>query len=232
MYAFLTNHFLFLHIAGLISFAALALKDQLKLRTVLLASIVFNILFHMRDEHGPQWQELFWNTVEFLINSIVITQLVMDKTHIGLNAESEELFNAFKFLSPGEFRALLKLGKWEAAHEEIVLTTEGVLPTELFYILRGAIHIHKGDAAFTIAPRTFIGEVAFLHGTPASATVRLEPGARYLRWPAPKLQKALQSKDALRVAVMRVISLDTAAKVARSGSHGTPSTSRPAVQSA
>lgn len=213
---FLNSPYLFLHIGGLISFTALALKDQLKLRSVLLVSIIFAMIFHTLGERGPEWQELLWNGVEFSINGIVLSQLVLDRTHIGLRGEQEELFNALKFLSPGEFRALLKLGKWETAEEMQVITTEGVAPKDLFYVLKGRVHIEKGGRdPFTIEPRTFIGEVAFLHSTPASATVRLEPGARYLRWPVDKLEKGLQSKENLRIAVMRLISLDTATKVAR-----------------
>ncbi len=227
MFDILRSPFLLLHIAGLISIAALALKDQLKLRSVLLASIFFNSLFHIYSEHGPHWQELFWTSVEFLINGIVLTQLVLDRTHLGLNAEQEELFNAFKFLSPGEFRSLLRLGIWETAVEETVLTTEGLLPTELFYILKGSVHVQKGEREFTIGPRTFIGEVAFLHSTVASATVRVEPGSRYLHWPVARLQKELQSRDTLRVAVMRVISLDTASKVAQSDAGERPSKRAP-----
>jgi hypothetical protein len=215
MMSILQSPFLFLHIGGLISFTALALKDQLKLRSVLLVSIIFAMLFHMQGEHGPSWQELLWNTVEFSINGIVLTQLVLDRTHIGLSGEAEELFNALKFLSPGEFRTLLKLGRWETAENMQVVTTEGVEPKDLFYILKGRVHIEKGGREFTIEPRTFIGEVAFLHSTPASATVRLEAGARFLRWPVDKLEKGLQSKENLRIAVMRLISLDTATKVAR-----------------
>ena len=215
MLEFLNNPFIFLHIGGLISFTALALKDQLKLRSVLLVSIIFTAIFHLRGEHGPLWQELLWNAVEFGINGIVLTQLVLDRTHIGLNGEAEELFNALKFLSPGEFRALLKLGKWETAEDTQVITTEGVAPNDLFYVLKGRVHIEKGGREFTIDPRTFIGEVAFLHSTPASATVWLEPGARYLRWPVEKLERGLQSKENLRTAIMRLISLDTATKVAR-----------------
>jgi hypothetical protein len=215
MLHFLNSPFILLHIGGLISFTALALKDQLKLRSVLLVSIIFAMLFHTLDEHGPNWQELFWNTVEFAINGIVLSQLILDRTHIGLRGEAEELFNALKFLSPGEFRALLRLGKWETADDMQVITTEGVAPKDLFYVLKGRVHIEKGGREFTIEPRTFIGEVAFLHNTPASATVRLEPGARFLRWPVDKLEQGLQSRENLRIAVMRLISLDTATKVAR-----------------
>jgi Cyclic nucleotide-binding domain len=215
MLEFLKNPFIFLHIGGLISVTALALKDQLKLRSVLLVSILFTAIFHMRGEHGPVWQELLWNGVEFSINGIVLTQLVLDRTHIGLTGETEELFNALKFLSPGEFRALLRLAKWETAEDIQVITTEGVAPKDLFYVLKGRVHIEKAGREFTIEPRTFIGEVAFLHSTSASATVRLDPGARYLRWPVQTLERGLQSKENLRIAVMRLISLDTATKLAR-----------------
>ena len=210
------DQYLFLHLAGVVSFTALALKDQLKLRAVLLASTIFLMIFHYSAEETPGWHEIFWDSVEFSINMVVLIQLILDGTQIGLSAEEEELFNALKFLSPGEFRALIKAGTWETAPHKTELTTEGVVPDDLFYVLRGDITIAKGGREFSIEPRAFIGEVAFMHNSPASATVRLSEGARYLRWPVKKLEKQFQSKDSLRVAVLRIIGLDASSKVAKS----------------
>jgi len=63
--------------------------------------------------------------------------------------------------------------------------------------------------------RTFIGEVAYLHNTPASATVSLRPGTRYMEWPVKRLHKELEAREELKHTVMSLIGLDMALKVAR-----------------
>jgi hypothetical protein len=200
-------------LSGLVSVGGLALKNQLKLRAVLLVGLAFSALSHVVGPK-PSLTDLFWNAVSFAINSFVLTQLILDRTHIGLSAEQEKLFSAFRILSPGEFRDLVKLAQWKTAQEGEMLTRQGVKPDQLFYVLEGEVHVAKGKRKFTVEPKVFIGEVAYLHGWPATATVTLSEGARYLIWDVVTLQRGLDSRVALRGAMLRLLGLDTAQKVA------------------
>jgi CRP-like cAMP-binding protein len=125
------------------------------------------------------------------------------------------LFASLDSITPGEFRALLKVGAWKTAETRSEITVEGVVPQHLFYVLDGHINIEKAGRQMAIGPKTFIGEVAFLHRTPASATVSVEPGARYLQWSVAELEK-IGSRRSLRNSVIRLIGMDMALKVARS----------------
>lgn len=203
-----------MHLAALVSFAALAFRDQLKLRAVLLVSIALSMLYHLSGV-VPAWQELFWNTVTFAVTLKVLVQIVMDRTHLGLTEEDEELFAAWAALTPGEFRALLKVGARKTAAETVVLTRESEIPDKLYYVLSGALDVDKAGRKIAVPAKTFIGEVAFLRRTPATATVTLEPGARYVEWPVSALQRR-HGRHALQTTVHRLIGLDMAVKVGRS----------------
>ena len=159
---------------------------------------------------------MFWNIITFGITLKVLVQLILDRTHIGLSPEEEDLFSAFGSLTPGEFRDLLKAGHWRTADESTALTREGERPDHLYYVLSGRIQIVKGERVIDIDPRTFIGEVAFLHRSTASATVRLSEGARYVEWPADTLDARMGARASLKTSLLRVIGLDMALKVARS----------------
>lgn len=98
-----------MHCAAIISVAALALRDQLKLRAVLLVSILLSALYNDLKDPGPAWQEMFWNAVTFGINLKVLVQIILDRSAIGFSPEEQELFAALQMLSPGEFRSILKL---------------------------------------------------------------------------------------------------------------------------
>ena len=208
----LDSHVL-MHAAAIISVAALALRDQLRLRAVLLISILLSAAYNDLKT-PPGYQEIVWNAVTFAINIKVIIQILMDRTHLGMSDEENELFDAFQALTPGEFRALLKLASWQTAEDEQWITVEGRKPDGLFYVVRGMIDIQKAGRCFSVKPPSFIGEIAFLHNTSASATVRLEPGARYVRWPVATLREALQRRQPLKQAMIRLISLDMANKIA------------------
>ena len=152
-----------MHCAAIISVAALALRDQLRLRAVLLVGILLSALYNDIKVPGPAWQELFWNGITFAINLKVLVQIVLDRAAIGFSPEEQELFAAFQMLSPGEFRSILKLATWRTAEVDEIITQQGVVPEYLYYVLRGTIHIEKSGRDLTIAPKTFIGEV----GVPA-----------------------------------------------------------------
>ena len=95
------------------------------------------------------------------------------------------------------------------------MTCEGEKPADLFYVLAGTVSVEKSGRSFLVGPKTFIGEVAFLHDAVASATTTLGAGARYLAWPVEDLNKRIQGRQALKHAVVRLISFDMAMKVAR-----------------
>lgn len=203
-----------MHVAAIISVAALALRDQLKLRAVLLVSIMLNAIYNDLTT-PPSYQSIFWNAVLFVINLIVLVQIILDRTHIGMSDEENALFSAFEILTPGEFRSIVKLALWNTARGGEIMTREGERPGDLFYVLTGTATIEKSGRSFFVGPKTFIGEVAFLHGSVASATTTLGAGARYIAWPVEDLNKRIQGRQALKHAVVRLISFDMAMKVAR-----------------
>ena len=210
----LSNH-IATNAAAIIAVAALAFRDQLKLRLLLLVSIGITILMIVEAEGPPQWDNLFWNCVTWAINLWVTIQIVLDRTNIGLSEDEERLFSAFASLTPGEFRKLVRLATWHVADEPDILTREGIVPDRLFYVIEGGIEITKGNRTGLLGPQTFIGEIAFVRGTAASATVRVTPGSRYLAWRTMTLSAVFNRNQSFRMAVGRLLSVDMAAKVSR-----------------
>ena len=212
---FLGHVHLLVHLAALASVAALLFRDQIKLRSVLLVSIALAIVNNYDGSDVPDWEDLFWNAVLFVINLGVLVRLLLDRTHVGLSAEERALFDALGLLTPGEFRALARLASWHTAGSDEVITHEGQRPESLFYVLTGGLFIVKGERVIPYASGTFIGEIAFLRGVPASATVRLVAGSRYVAWPVAELDRRISGRGELRHAVTRLISHDMALKVGR-----------------
>ncbi len=204
------------HLGALISVFALALRGQFRLRVVLLLSFVLYSADDWFDYDDHAWPSLIWNILFFCINLYVLVEIILDRSTFGLSEEEKKVLGGLISLSPGQFRKLIRLGQWRHADEARLITTEGIVPTSLFYIHQGTVEIMKGGRTILADPPTFIGEVAFLRGSPASATVAIEPGARYIEWPSAALRRHLNRHGDLKIAFNRTISDDLAMKVARS----------------
>lgn len=185
---------LLLHLAALVSVAALLFRDQIKLRAVLLLSIGIALANNYDGSDAPDWEDLFWNAVLFTTNLVVLVQLVLDRTHIGVSAEERSLFDAFGLLTPGEFRALARLASWHSAAGGELLTREGESPEALYFVLTGGVSIEKGGRTIPYGPGTFIGEIAYIKRGTASATVRLDAGSRYVAWATAGLDRRIAGR--------------------------------------
>ena len=154
-----------------------------KLRTFVIAGDLVYISYFYFAPEVPLWGGVFWSAVFMLVNAVMIARILADRTPFRISDEELQLFNLLETLSPGEFRQIIKVGRWRTATEATVLTEENRPLENLYYVLDGDIVIEKsGCATRTIGPRAFIGEVAFLLPQPASATVTVAAGARYVTW--------------------------------------------------
>jgi hypothetical protein len=203
------------NIAALTGVAAVAFKDQVALRATLILSTVLYITYFFVVPDAPLWNAIFWSLINLGVNAVVMIRLVCDRTHFRLSDDELRLFAAFRSLSPGEFRALTGIATWRTATAQTILTREGAPVDRLFYVLDGAIGIAKSGRSFPIAAGTFIGEIAFLRGQHASATVTLDEGARYIEWSTKRLLDLLERHASLKTSLDVLFNADMAQKVAR-----------------
>jgi hypothetical protein len=204
-----------IHVAALVGVAAMVFRNQIVLRGLLILSTLLYILYYFVALPVPMWSSVFWSVVTIGVNLFVMVRLIYDRTQFRLSDDELRLFAAFRTLTPGEFRCLTGLAAWRTAGTRTILTREGAPVDKLYYVLDGAIGIAKGGRSFPIADGTFIGEVAFLRGQPASATVTLEPGARYLEWSVTALNAHFEKAPTLRTSLVGLFNADLAAKLAR-----------------
>ena len=204
-----------IHVAAVVGVAALTFRNQLLLRAFLIVSTLLYISYYLVVPGTPLWGAIFWSVVTIAVNAFMMIRLIFDRTHFRMSDDELRLFASFRSLSPGEFRTLNSLAIWRTAGTQTLLTREGAPLDKLYYVIDGAIGIAKSGRTFPIAAGAFIGEIAFLRGQPATATVTLEAGARYVEWPADKLGLLLQRNPSLKTSLDVLFNADMAAKVAR-----------------
>ena len=205
------------HIAAALYLVGFLFRGQIMLRTFVIAGDLVYISYFYFAPGVPLWGGVFWSAVFMLVNLAMIGRVVADRTSLPMSSEERQLFNLLGTLSPGEFRQLIRLARWRTATATTVLAEENRPLAELHYVLAGQIAVQKsGTVPRLLEPHTFIGEVAFLLHQPASATVTVDAGARYVTWDRAALCREQLRAPSLGVALSAALNRDMAAKVARS----------------
>jgi len=203
------------HVGAFLYLAGFLCRDQLLLRGFIVAGDIVYILYFYLAPASPLWGGIFWSVVFTLANLAMIGRIVSDRSAYGMTEDDRRLHGLLDTLTPGEFRRLMRAGHWNRADAEVAITLEGQPLHRLAYVIDGTITVEKAGHAFTIAPPAFIGEVAFLIDRPASATVTLSAGARYVTWDMKRLRHVLLRSPALRIGLGAAFNRDMAEKVAR-----------------
>lgn len=204
-----------IHAAALISVAALTCRDQIVLRGLLVVSTILYIVYYFVVPEVLLWDAIFWTVVNLGVNLLMMTKLVLARTQFRLSADERRLFAAFGSLSPGEFRALMKIATWRRAETTQILLREGAPVETIYYVLDGVPRISRGGRSFTARPQSFIGEIGFLKQVPATATVTVEAGSCYVEFPAKALSALQLRRPMIKVAIDSLLAADMAAKMAQ-----------------
>lgn len=203
------------HASNLMAFLAFLLRDQLRLRIMMAVSLFLQGLYYYAIPGGPFVDPLFWKVVSFVANLAMIILVFGGRLDFGIPAELRGLFEQIQVLTPGQFRKLISLSSRRKA-EGAALLVQGERPVELFYLLKGEARLQKGQHGFAISPGVFLGEIAFLNASSASATVQLQQGAECLAWNSEKLLALMKKDKAIDIALRGLFNHDLATKVANS----------------
>lgn len=211
------NGHLLVHAAALIQLGGFLMRDQVRLRLLVMTGNVLYILYYYIQPAVPLWDAMFWSGTFFAANLGMVVVLLRDRRLHGLSDDTLRVFGAFGGMVPGDFRRLMRIAHLRTAHSAITLTRIGVAPVRLYYVIDGKLRIERRDRAFeTATTGMFIAEIGFLLGTPASATVTLAPGGRYAEWDGEALRHLMERRPAVRHALEQAFNRDLATKLARS----------------
>lgn len=211
----LTDWAFLVHIAAITQVVGYLIRNQLILRTLLLAGTGFYVAYYWLYPTEPLWHAIYWGVALGMANLLSILLILKEQARFRMSLEEELLYRAFDRMPPGQFRRLMSVAEFRTADPETVLTTQGQHPDELYYVIYGDILIDKDDRQITYPAASFIGELAMITSEPASATVRLKPGSTYVAWDRQKLSKLVRHRPGLQLAFDKLVTSDVAAKLQR-----------------
>jgi CRP-like cAMP-binding protein len=190
-------------------------RDELLLRVLVTLGIICDVFFYALQP-VPILPPVISSLILIAINLGILMIVILERTTLAMTEREKRLFSAFDTLSPGQFRKLKRLGQFHTATERTVILQEGEVPTSLYYVEGASFELKKGEFVATVDSPAFAGEIAYLTGGGASATVTLMPGTDHVVWSVADLRKLSRRNRALGNALIARFSLDLAQKVTNS----------------
>lgn len=204
------------YLAGAFYITGLAITNQIVLRLLLLAGTGVYLIYYSTIADQPLWEAIYVSLLIGLANLCGLASLIARSSRLAIPAAHADIYFDFPGLPPGDFRALMKLAHRSVIHKDRQVTVEGEAGDKLFFVISGSTLVRKGDQAFVLAPKLFLGEIAFLIGAPSSASAWLEEGAEVLEWRFEDLRRKCARNTRFKLALEAAISADLARKVAHS----------------
>jgi|694.fasta_scaffold26854_7 hypothetical protein len=203
-------------------------RDELLLRLLVTAGIICDVFFYALQP-VPILPPVISSLILISINLGILVVLILERTTLAMSDREKRLFAAFDTLTPGQFRNLKRMGRFHTTTGRTEILTEGEVPATLYYIESAGFELKKAEFLAKVDKPAFAGEIAYLSGSAASATVTLPPGTDYMVWSVADLRKLSRRNRALGNALIARFSLDLAQKLTHSFPTGALAEIRPQV---
>ncbi len=195
----------------IIMLLALAVRDMLMLRSILMTSQLFIVIYAILIKNSDV---AFWISLFFLINAVQLIRLIRERRPIELFDELEELYGLiFTSMSKREFLLFWNMGTRDKGADEKMIK-KGERLDKLFLILSGSVEVIKdGKKIAYLTKGNFIAEMSFLTGEPASADIIAKGAVEYICWNQDKLRNIGRLHQTLLIKLQNILGKDLVNKI-------------------
>lgn len=202
-----------IHIANLLLLASYLVKDILWLRILAVAACVALLVDHYLT---PQpWAAVYWNLLFTAINAYRIWVLIKERRPVRLSDEEQQVYQqAFRTLTPHEYKKLLRLALWEDTEQGTRIVQRDQPLARVMVIVTGRTAVEVGGKSVAeLGEGKFVGEMSFLTGLNPNADVVTLAPTRLVSWSKVELKAFLEHNHELRAAMQMVIGTDLVGKL-------------------
>ncbi|APX92425.1 hypothetical protein BWR19_05430 [Halomonas sp. 1513] len=202
--------------ANLLFCLAYLVRDMAYLRAItILAALSTLPYFYFLDT--PLYSAIGWQIAFIAINAFNLTVLLLARRPVVLDDDQRWLHrHTFRMLTPREMLKVLRPTQREHCPADATLIEQDQPLDRLILLLDGEAEVHaNGQHRATLRPGDFAGEMSFITGKPASATVVTRGAVDYLSWRRRDLEALYQRDPRLKDAMQGVIGADMARKLTR-----------------
>ena len=147
--------------------------DLYWLRLLAIVSLGLEGLYFYYGSNPPLWVGIGWAIVFVTINVVQLALLTRERLTVRLSDQEQQLYaGLFGSLTDVQFNRLLKAGHWREFEDASPLTVRGNPVPELLLIGTGSVRVTVGAEIIAVQKvGSFVGEMSFMSGESATATV-------------------------------------------------------------
>lgn len=181
------------HLNYILVILSVSMSSMRWLRIFAIASGVTGVFYYgflVHDAISATWEFIFTT-----VNAVQLAIVLLAGRRRRTNEDERLLIDSVMTGLEGNLRAkLLKLARWQTREPGETLMEEGQTTPHLVFITRGAASVEREQRLIGVCgPGDFLGEMSFMTGRPASATVRVTNEIRCCVFD-PGVLKALSQK--------------------------------------
>ncbi|MCA0434009.1 MAG: cyclic nucleotide-binding domain-containing protein [Proteobacteria bacterium] len=204
---------------GHLSYLLIALSYWLTniywLRVAAVAGLLLQVIYFYST--GTSQVGAFWGLVFVAINIFHLVWLTRDRLSLRLPAQDAPLLReALSGLDDAQIARLIKAADWRDCSPGEILTRQDAPVDALFFLCRGRANVEVNGSFVTYLEKgSFIGEIAYLTGNPATATVTIEEPSRLLAFSKMRMAKVVAADEQISGIVYQLLGRDLAMKMRR-----------------
>jgi CRP-like cAMP-binding protein len=207
-------------LTGTLSYALIALSYMMTrifwLRVVAVVGLFLQIAY-FRLSGGNMNVGIGWDLVFIAINLVLIFLLVRERASLRLpEKEAPMLRESFSGLNDAQIARLLKAADWRDAQPGEILTKQDHAVDSLFFLCSGRASVEVNGSFETYLEKgSFIGEIAYLTGNLATATVVIDEPSRVLAFSKMRMAKITSRDSQIAGIIYELLGRDLAQKMRR-----------------
>ncbi|MDP1880752.1 MAG: cyclic nucleotide-binding domain-containing protein [Parachlamydiaceae bacterium] len=195
--------------------AAFMMSNILYLRILTILSSICAVIYYLNYLNNPLWINVFWESTFISINLFQIFLIYYAKRSVYFDEEEKQIYeDIFPKLTTSEYRKLLKISNFVDAEKDEILIEQGTQVLYLILICQGLVSIEiDGKITAYCGVGNLLGEMSFVSGKPATATVRVVQPTRYIVWLQKDLEKLLHNNPEMLKSMQIVFNTDLIKKL-------------------
>lgn len=159
------------HISYVLLITSVMMRKMHHLRMVAISAGTFSAVYYVQVGDPVSF---FWESLFTLVNAVQLAILFVENRRGKFSSEEQSFIDtALRGLERVHARRLVKLGQWQDLPDNEVLIVEDSTPLHLYYVVNGTASVEREDRMIgMVGPGDFLGEMSYLTGNRATATVR------------------------------------------------------------
>lgn len=188
------------HAAYVLLIASMLMRNMRWLRIFAIAAGTVSAIYYWTQ---ADYVSVFWESIFTLVNVFQLFYIALENSR-GRFSKDERYFieTCLPGLERAQARRFVKLGAWTQVSDGAILITEDTCPQRLKFVVDGVANVtRRAKHLGKVGKGDFLGEMSYLTGKDASASVISETTMRYLAFNRDVLKDHLTKNPEVRFAL-------------------------------